>query len=78
MNISNLSVKRPVAVTMAVLIFVVIGLYSLTMLPMELMPEMELSMAIIYTRYPNVGSEEVENLVTKNIDKLKTFMIECF
>ena len=68
MNISNLSVKRPVAVTMAVLIFVVIGLYSLTMLPMELMPEMELSMAIIYTRYPNVGSEEVENLVTKNIE----------
>ena len=68
MNISNLSVKRPVAVTMVVLIFVVIGLYSLTMLPMELMPEMELSMAIIYTRYPNVGSEEVENLVTKNIE----------
>lgn len=68
MNISKLSVKRPVAVTMIVLIFVVIGLYSLTMLPMELMPEMELSMALVYTQYPNVGSEEVENMVTKTIE----------
>ncbi len=68
MNISSLSVRRPVAVTMIVLIFVVIGMYALTMLPMELMPEMELSVALVYTSYPNVGSQEVENLVTKNIE----------
>ncbi len=68
MNLSKLSVKRPVAVTMIVLIFVVIGLYSVTMLPMEMLPEMELSMALVYTSYPNVGSEEVENLVTKTIE----------
>ncbi|MBP3361410.1 MAG: efflux RND transporter permease subunit [Clostridia bacterium] len=68
MKLHELSVKRPVAVTMAVLVFVVIGLYSLTMLPMEMMPEMDLSMAIVYTSYPNVGSDEVENLVTKNVE----------
>lgn len=68
MNISKISVKRPVAVTMIVLIFVVIGLYSLSMLSMELMPKMELSTALVYTQYPNVGSEEVENLVTKTIE----------
>lgn len=68
MNISKLSVKRPIAVTMVVLIFVVIGLYSVSMLPMELMPEMELSMALVYTQYPNVGSEEVENMVTETIE----------
>ena len=38
MKIYELSVKRPVAVIMAVLIFVVLGIYSLTMLPMEMMP----------------------------------------
>lgn len=68
MNISKLSVKRPILVTMIVLIFLVIGLYSVTMLPMELMPEMNLSMALVYTQYPNVGSEEVENLVTETIE----------
>ena len=68
MNISKLSVKRPVAVTMIVLIFVVIGLYSMSMLPMEMMPEMELSMGLVFTSYPNVGSQEVENMVTKTIE----------
>lgn len=68
MNLSRISVKRPVAVTMVVLIFVVMGLYSLTMFSMELMPEMEMTMSIVYTSYPNVGSEEVENLVTKTIE----------
>lgn len=68
MKLSALSVKRPVAVIMAVLVFVVIGLYSLTMLPIEMMPEMELPMAAVITQYENVGAEEVENLVTKTIE----------
>lgn len=68
MKIYELSVKRPIAVIMAVLIFIVLGFYSMTMLSMEMMPEMELSMALVYTSYPNVGSEEVENLVTKPIE----------
>ncbi len=68
MKLHELSVKKPVAVTMAVLMFVVIGLYALTMLPIEMTPEMEMSMAIVATQYPNVGSEEVENLVTKTIE----------
>ena len=68
MKLHELSVKRPIAVTMAVLIFVVIGLYSLTMLPMEMMPEIDLSMALIYTQYGTTGSEEVENMVTKPIE----------
>ena len=65
MKLSSLSVKRPVAVTMVILIFFVIGLYSLSMLKMESMPDMDLSMAIVNTTYSNVGSEEMENLVTK-------------
>ena len=68
MNLSKISVKRPVAVTMIVLIFVVIGLYSLSMFSIDLMPKMELSMGLVYTSYPNVGSQEVENLVTKTIE----------
>lgn len=68
MKLSALSVKRPVAVIMAVLVFVVIGLYSLTMLPLEMMPEMELPMAAVIIQYENVGAEEVENLVTKTVE----------
>ncbi len=68
MKLYEISVKKPVAVTMAVLMFVVIGLYSLTMLPMEMTPDMELSMAVIATQYSNVGSEEIENMVTKPLE----------
>lgn len=68
MKLYELSVKRPIAVCMAVLIFVVLGAYSLSMMKLELMPEMELSMAIVYTSYANVSSEEVENLITKPVE----------
>jgi len=68
MKLHELSIKRPVAVVMIILMFLVIGLYSLTMLPMEMMPKMDMSMAIVLTTYSNVGSEEVESLVTKNVE----------
>lgn len=68
MKLSELSVKRPVAVSMIILIFIVIGVYSLTMLPMESMPDMEMSMAIVSTKYSGVGASEMENLVTKKIE----------
>ncbi len=68
MKLHELSVKRPIAVTMAVLIFVVLGVYSLSMLPIDAMPEMDLKMAIVMTNYSNVGSEEIENLITKPVE----------
>lgn len=68
MKLHELSVKRPVLVSMIVLIFVIIGLYSVSMLPMELMPEMDTPVAIVMTNYSNVGAEEVENLVTERIE----------
>ena len=69
MKLHELSVKRPIAVIMAVLIFVVLGVYSVTMLPIDTMPEMDLKMAIVVTDYQNVGSEEIESLVTIPIEE---------
>ncbi len=69
MKLHELSVKRPIAVTMAVLIFVVLGVYSVSMLPIDTMPEMDLKMAVIVTDYQNVGSEEIESLVTIPIEE---------
>ena len=69
MKLHELSVKRPIAVTMVILICVVLGAYSLSMLPIDAMPEMDLKMAIVMTTYTNVGSEEIENLVTEPIEE---------
>lgn len=68
MKIHELSVKRPIAVTMAILIFVVLGIYSLSMLPIDSMPEMDLKMVVVMTTYQNVGSEEIESLITEPIE----------
>ncbi len=69
MKLHELSVKRPIAVTMVVLIMVVLGAYSLSMLPIDAMPEMDLKMAVVMTNYPNVGSEEIENLITEPLEE---------
>ncbi|RCX15448.1 HAE1 family hydrophobic/amphiphilic exporter-1 [Anaerobacterium chartisolvens] len=68
MNISELSIKRPVTIIMCMLIVVVFGAVSFMRIPMDLMPSMDLPMAIVSTTYSGVGPEEVENFVTKNVE----------
>ncbi len=69
MNISKLSVKRPVAMAMVVMVFVVLGLYALTALPLDLTPEMSMPMALVYSSYSGTSPQEMENLVTKPIEE---------
>lgn len=68
MNISELSIKRPVTIIMIMLIIVVFGVVSYIKSPVDLLPSMDIPMAIIMTDYEGVGSEEVENFVTKPIE----------
>lgn len=68
MSISELSVKRPVAMCMVVMIIVVLGLYSLTMLPMDLYPNITMPMILVQTTYSGVSPTEMENMVTKPLE----------
>lgn len=68
MSISEMSVRRPVAMAMVILIIVVLGTYSLTMLPIDLFPNMTLPMVVVQTSYPGAAPAEVETMVTKNIE----------
>lgn len=68
MNLSSFSVKKPVTITMIVLIVVLLGAISLTRLPIDLYPEMELPYAIVSTSYSGAGPQEIENLITKRIE----------
>ncbi|MEW6727325.1 MAG: efflux RND transporter permease subunit [Bacillota bacterium] len=64
MKIVDVSVRRPVAVTMAVLAVLVLGWVSFTRLSIDLMPDMEMPYAAVFTQYPGAGPEEVERTVT--------------
>ncbi len=68
MGIIRTAVKRRVTVLMAFLCVVVLGLVSFMGLGMDLMPDMELPVAIVMTTYSGAGSEEVETMVTETIE----------
>lgn len=55
--------------TMVIFSFVVIGLFSLTKLGIDFLPEIEFPYVTIVTVYPGAGPEEVETLITKPIEE---------
>lgn len=68
MNIFDFSVKRPVAVTMIVLIVVILGVVSFGKLGMDLFPKMELPMLLVQTSYTGVSPQEIEEQITRPLE----------
>lgn len=68
MSLSNFAVKKPVTITMMVLVVVLLGTISLNKLPIELFPEIEVPVAVVTTSYTGAGPQEIENLITKPIE----------
>ena len=68
MDITKISIKRPVAIMMVMFIIIILGAVSIIKMEMELTPETEMSMVMIMTTYEDAGPEEVENLVTEKIE----------
>ena len=64
MNLTKLTMRRPVSVFIILLALIVFGLQAIMGAPLELIPPMEMPMMIISTTYPGAGPEEVEELVT--------------
>ncbi len=68
MNLSRLSVNRPIATTMVFLIIIVLGIMGFRYLPVDLLPPIEYPLLSIRTNYPNVGPEEIETIITDRIE----------
>jgi hydrophobic/amphiphilic exporter-1 (mainly G- bacteria), HAE1 family len=64
MKLSSLAVKRPVTTFMFMLIAVLLGLVSTTLLPVDLYPEIEVPVSVVTVSYSGAAPEEVENLIT--------------
>ncbi len=70
MKLSSFSVHRPVLTTMATLIIVLIGLFSLSRLKIDLLPDIELPSLTIRTQYEGASPEVMERLVTQVIEEI--------
>jgi HAE1 family hydrophobic/amphiphilic exporter-1 len=70
MSIADISIRRPVLMTMLVMTFVVIGLFSLTRLGIDMTPKIELPYVVVSVIYPGAGPEEMETQVADPIEEV--------
>ncbi len=68
MSLPRLAIHRPVATTMSFAMILVVGLVSWRLLPVDLLPRIEQTQLTVRVAYPNVGPEEIEQLITDRIE----------
>ena len=77
MNLIKLSVRRPVLVAMFMSALVGLGIFCYLQLPMELFPDVEFPVVTVVTRYEGAGPEEIEQLITKELEEeLKKWVLD--
>ena len=69
MNFAAITVPRPVATSMFFLCIILLGILSFRRLPVDLMPDISYPRLTISTEYEGVGPEEVEQLITRRIER---------
>jgi HAE1 family hydrophobic/amphiphilic exporter-1 len=62
--------QRPVFGSMTALIVLLIGSFSLTRIPQDLLPDIELPVISVITSYANAGPEEIEELLTRPLEQV--------
>ena len=69
MSIPRLAIERPVTMFMISAVITLLGVISLTRLPVDLMPEFEQPQLNVRTSYPGVGPLEIEELITRPMEQ---------
>lgn len=70
MNLTDASLRRPVTTFMIFACFVVIGIISAKMLPLEFFPDLDAPFIFIEIPYPGSTPEEVERQITKPAEEI--------
>jgi len=69
MSITGLAIRKHTTVFVLILFLVVMGLVSYFSLPREAAPDVKIPYMIITTVYPGVSPEDIETLVTREIEQ---------
>ena len=68
MNITRLSILRPVGISMIVAFFVVLGVYSYYRIGVELLPALNTPFVTVTVKYPGASAESVEQEIIKPVE----------
>lgn len=69
-HFTNVCLKRPVSTVIIIVAFFIFGMASIAKMNMQLVPDMQLPMIIVYTIYPQAGPEEVDRLVSQKLENV--------
>ncbi|MDR3200489.1 MAG: efflux RND transporter permease subunit, partial [Spirochaetales bacterium] len=68
MFLSNLSIKRPILVTMFLMVFVIFGIMAYFTLPLSLFPDVKMPYIFVQTIYEGSAPDVIESQITKRIE----------
>lgn len=67
-KILQFAVNRPASMIVLVAAIIIMGFFTLSKLPVNLFPEMDIPVAAVITSYPGAGPEEVESQISKPLE----------
>ncbi len=72
MNLPKLSIRRPITIIMVILATCLIGSVSLSKLKMDLLPNLNMPIAVVTANYSGAGPREIESLITIPFEEVLT------
>lgn len=69
MSLYSTAVKKPITTALCFVAVVVIGLFSLTRLSIDLLPNIETNTIMVLTSYPGASASDIETNVTQDHGK---------
>lgn len=68
MFLSDISIKRPVMMSMFLIVFLLFGSIAYVSMSLDLLPKVDIPFITVQTIYPGAGPKEVETQITKKIE----------
>lgn len=68
MSIYESAVKKPITTSLIFIAIALIGLFSLTRIPVDLMPDTDTSNIMVITSYPGTSAEDIESNISKVLE----------
>ena len=68
MSLYEGAVKKPIMTSLCFIAVAIFGLFSLSKLPIDLMPDIETNTIMVMTAYPGASAEDIENNVTRPLE----------
>ena len=70
MSLYGSAVKRPIMTSLCYAAIVIMGIFSLTKLPIDLYPDIETNTIMVMTSYPGASAQDIEQNVTRPLENV--------